>query len=64
MYDEPIEDAIRKKGNIPICVAYWDVETDSIRLTLFPDVDDEDALALLDTIGVTFDVNEKKKTER
>ena len=59
MRDKPLiatrnADVLREAGNVPICTFYWNPQRDSVELVLCDDVSEQEALALLDVIGVEF----------
>ena len=54
---------IRKSGNVPICVLYWEAKSETIRYSLFSDVTAEEAAALLEPIGITFKNSDSDKDE-
>lgn len=44
---------LRDKGRVPLGIITYDVEQERLSLILFPDVNMEEANALLETLGIT-----------
>lgn len=66
MRDKPLianrnADVLREAANVPICIMYWNANRNSVEMTLFEDVSEGDAAALLDLIGIVFNQVEGNK---